>query len=137
MMKSLVYMSSVVTVMTPKELGLIFDVSRERNAKNDITGVLIYSDGSFLQVLEGPVSNVDDIFKSIKADSRNKDVVLMNEEVGLKREFKAWSMCFEGSREMGFNDEFISIKDLKELFENPGNSRAKSMLKSFYDMRMN
>ena len=52
------YVSSATHLMTEDELAAILDVSRERNARDGITGLLLYSDGDFIQVLEGPEAPV-------------------------------------------------------------------------------
>lgn len=52
-MFGLVYVSSAVVPFSKAELLSLLTKSRENNSKVGLTGLLIYKDGSFMQVLEG------------------------------------------------------------------------------------
>ena len=57
-----------------------------------VTGVLCFSEGIFLQVLEGGRSAVDQLYNRIAADPCHTDVELLcYEEIG-ERRFAGWSM---------------------------------------------
>ena len=53
-MYQLVYVSTASRAMSDADLNEILDVSRRKNRERDVTGVLLYLDRGFLQVLEGP-----------------------------------------------------------------------------------
>ncbi|QPH52506.1 BLUF domain-containing protein [Pontivivens ytuae] len=77
------------------------DISVEANAfnsKHHITGMLIFSDGVFVQVLEGSTVEVLSLSARIAADPRNERLrVLWHGNVG-ERRFPEWSMgCFDFS----------------------------------------
>lgn len=50
-MFSLTYVSSVVEPFSERELGELLPKSRENSRRLDITGMLLYKDGNFMQVL--------------------------------------------------------------------------------------
>ncbi|WP_419835757.1 BLUF domain-containing protein [Endozoicomonas atrinae] len=52
-MINLVYVSSASRVMDEHELTALLEQSRDRNLRQNVTGMLIYCDGNFFQVLEG------------------------------------------------------------------------------------
>ena len=52
-MKQIIYISSAAKKMDDDDLLDILKTSRENNKKNDISGMLLYDNGSFIQVLEG------------------------------------------------------------------------------------
>ena len=57
-----------------------------------MTGVLCFSDGLFLQVLEGGRLAVSQLYNRIANDTRHRDVVLLSyEEIG-ERKFAGWAM---------------------------------------------
>jgi hypothetical protein len=49
----LVYVSSAIYIFTQEELLILLDQCVELNKNNGITGMLLYKDGNFMQVLEG------------------------------------------------------------------------------------
>ncbi|HSM42684.1 MAG TPA: BLUF domain-containing protein, partial [Afifellaceae bacterium] len=57
-MYCLVYVSAAHHLMGDDELTEILETSRARNAAAGITGMLLYKDGSFMQLLEGAKTNV-------------------------------------------------------------------------------
>lgn len=82
---------------TTAEIERILDVARRNNHDQGITGALLYSDGCFAQVLEGPLSAVEAIFEKIELDARHRDVAILHFKPLEKRSFGEWSMAFAGS----------------------------------------
>jgi hypothetical protein len=93
-MIQIVYASASVMRLSPAQLTLLLDQSRIRNATYSVTGMLLYHNGSFLQVLEGPEFGVDRIFASIQRDSRHNSIKLLHRQPIVRREFADWSMSF-------------------------------------------
>lgn len=86
------YISAATRFPTARELDDILAVSRERNLADQITGLLLYHDGSFAQILEGPDEAVRNCFKRIKADDRHLSCRLLLEEEITERYFENWSL---------------------------------------------
>lgn len=81
----------------PVALDHILQASRRNNVERGITGALLYSDGWFAQVIEGPQSAVELVFEWIVLDDRHTDIrVLYLKEID-ERSFGSWSMAFAGS----------------------------------------
>lgn len=74
------------------------------NEANGITGMMLFSDGSFLQVLEGEDDQVDALVKKIKKDSRHHSLVQIAEESISERSFGKWSMSFKALSPEEFED---------------------------------
>ena len=96
----LLYVSRMTTECTPSELKGILDISRKNNREMDVTGALCYSAGGFLQCLEGPASAVNEIYRRIVRDRRNKQVTLLSYSPIEKRGFEDWTMAFMRSDDM-------------------------------------
>lgn len=75
------------------ELQVLLDQSRRHNARHGITGVLLYSDGRYVQLLEGPEPAVEDLYARIRRDSRHTRLVTVSTGPG-ERRFPDWSMDF-------------------------------------------
>ena len=68
--------------------------SRIRNQGQSITGVLIFVDGAFLQILEGEKKDVFDLMERIQRDPRHHDIKVFYEEEVDERAFASWSMAY-------------------------------------------
>ena len=93
-MLSLIYVSSAVHPFSDADLMALLKQSREKNARLDITGLLAYQDGSFIQVLEGLDDGVRQLFKTICADNRHRGVIRLVEFDLKQRDFPDWTMAF-------------------------------------------
>ena len=92
MLVRLMYASRAASAITQDELSLILKKSKANNATVGVTGVLCYSTGIFLQVLEGGRMAVSKLYNHIVNDVRHHDVILLGyEEIG-ERSFVGWSM---------------------------------------------
>ena len=70
--------------------------SRTNNARDHITGALLFNAGCFAQVLEGPIENVEAAFERIQQDDRHGDVSLLAFDPIETRSFPNWAMGFVG-----------------------------------------
>ena len=78
------------------DIGRILAVSRRNNARDGITGGLLFSDGCFAQVLEGPLHAVESAFERIQCDERHSDVTVLQSGPIATRDFPEWTMAFAG-----------------------------------------
>jgi hypothetical protein len=96
-MKYLVYISAAEHLMNHDELLEILTVSRKNNEKNLLTGILLYGEGTFIQVLEGDEKALNDTYKNILADLRHKNVIKLMEGEITERQFPEWRMGFKSA----------------------------------------
>jgi hypothetical protein len=92
MLVRLMYASRAAESVTPDELLAILKKSKADNPALGITGVLCFSGGIFLQLLEGGRLQVNRLYNRIVADPRHRDVVLLSYEEIDERSFAGWSM---------------------------------------------
>ena len=131
----LIYISRAYKLLSNTDLLDILELARIRNEKNNVTGMLLYKDLSFIQVLEGPPKGVEKIFSSINRDPRHTRIrVLKNEPIEF-RTFKDWSMGFHNMDKIdldtlpGFTDYLRDSTCIEKLIENP--SAAVKLLTHF------
>lgn len=128
-----VYSSAAQPAFREHEIPAFLDKIRSVNASHNITGMLLYIEGSFFQVLEGESDVVDAVYHKIKTDPRHERLTLIIREPIFERSFGEWTMGFEKlDREeaadmIGENDFFASASCVAEL--TPG--RAKKLLSAF------
>jgi hypothetical protein len=91
----LIYVSSSYNLLSSNELSELLTISVKNNVIRNITGFLIYSNGNFMQVLEGNETDVDYFFKKILHDKRHHDVIIIDRSNIDRRDFESWSMGFK------------------------------------------
>ena len=120
--------------MSDDQLDELLDQARKLNHTRSITGMLLYSDGSFFQVLEGLSEQVEETFHSISADQRHSNIRLLFKEEIPNRSFHDWSMGFqrmspaEISQISGINNVMQGQEPLSKYLES--DSEAGKMLKN-------
>jgi hypothetical protein len=92
----LIYVSTSVRELDAEELRRILDSSVRHNATTKITGMLLYSHGSFMQVLEGTEAAVAEAMLRIEKDPRHHCICILSRSKVPAREFGQWSMGFRG-----------------------------------------
>jgi hypothetical protein len=90
----LVYSSAAVRPLTHEALVDLLEQSRTRNVARRVTGMLLYRDSRFLQLLEGDERVVRDLYARITTDPRHQRVRTVGERRRLLRQFPTWTMAF-------------------------------------------
>jgi len=90
----LTYCSRATHDMSQAELLYLLAQARARNARHGITGLLVYRQREFMQLLEGDRNAIFALYRSICADSRNRRNYLMWDEPITQRAFPDWGMAF-------------------------------------------
>jgi hypothetical protein len=88
------YLSQAKLGLVLADIEAIVDWSRNYNRQHQITGLLLYSDGRFVQVVEGEETAVRALFARIQQDARHQQVVTLSEGPGPQRWFAEWSMAW-------------------------------------------
>jgi hypothetical protein len=124
-MIQLLYVSQQKHDMSDNELLEMLDQARKKNKTLDITGILLYHNGYFMQLLEGPKENVDQLFDVIARDPRHKNVRLIGRYSINDRSFNEWNMGYQKlsesdlRRHEGFSDIFYRDDGKAELLKKP------------------
>jgi hypothetical protein len=76
----------------------ILEKGRASNARNGITGILLFRNGEFLQLLEGDMFNVYFTFKKIRDDERHYKIRILHESPIESRLFSSWTMAYKDEK---------------------------------------
>lgn len=95
LMRRIIYCSQATDDVTPDALIALLEQSRHKNDQLRVTGLLLYSNQSFLQVLEGDNDAVADVYASITRDPRHTNLRLLLDAEIPARLFPDWTMGFE------------------------------------------
>jgi len=122
MYRQLVYVSNSNEFREEKELHELLRVSRQNNAKKGVTGMLLFHDGLFMQILEGDPEVVTAVYEKISQDPRHRSCRVMADLEVDSREFGDWSMGYvktEGTLVQGFSDLMMALeKPLDSVLNN-------------------
>jgi hypothetical protein len=94
-MHHIIYMSTASWSMTEAELEDLLRQARWGNERRDITGVLVYGDGQFMQIMEGEQATLEALYDHIGQDRRHKGLFKLADRAIPARRFAEWSMGFE------------------------------------------
>jgi hypothetical protein len=90
----IVYVSTAQPGLTDKDIESLLNSAQSNNDERFITGYLVHNGPSFMQLLEGPFNEVDEIYARILRDRRHTGVVRITAEWAEHRVFPNWSMNY-------------------------------------------
>ncbi|MGD0987621.1 MAG: BLUF domain-containing protein [Candidatus Sulfotelmatobacter sp.] len=137
---SMVYLSTAVFPFSSQDLIDLLAKSRENNTALGVSGMLLFKENNFLQVLEGERGQVLKLFNKIKKDPRHRRVTTLSQEDIVQRDFPDWSMGFnnlssiDASRPYGFTPFLETSLTVADFAADP--SRAKKLLLLFKEEKL-
>ncbi|NNJ91228.1 MAG: BLUF domain-containing protein [Gammaproteobacteria bacterium] len=136
-MIQLIYVSSAVWLLSEKELIDLLNKARARNISRNVTGMLLYAGGKFLQVLEGNSQDVEETYALIQKDIRHAGLQILNKETISERNFPNWSMGFKYLTEQETKNikGYTDILNIKQNVHKPDiKNVAKHILYKFKEV---
>ena len=128
-LKQVIYVSEKIDTSSDS-LTDIYDISQKNNSEGGISGCLLIGSNSYLQLLEGPDSAVENLYSKIKMDSRHKKVKKLFERNIEEKLFSSWSMKFAP-----FNNIEWGCKEFDAgKFQNISAAAAVKVFKSIKEM---
>ena len=88
----LIYLSRATEKLSLRDTMDLVEQASVKNERAEITGLLCYGGGFFLQVLEGDGDQISQTFCRIARDPRHRDVRLIDFSVVQTRRFDDWSL---------------------------------------------
>ena len=110
----LVFTSVATRKISDEDLKGLLVKSRQYNLALNITGMLLYLDPYFMQILEGDESIIDEKFKKISNDEMHHKVSLIYKQPIKERSFSKWTMGFN---KIGIQ-YFEGAENLIEIYNN-------------------
>lgn len=94
-MHHIIYLSKVSAPLPEEELVRLLEQARANNNRRNITGILVYSDRQFLQLLEGDEADLASLYAKLSQDPRHTGVIKLADKPIGARSFSDWSMAFQ------------------------------------------
>jgi hypothetical protein len=130
---TILYLSTAAVKFTPEMLEDLLQQSRMKNAAHGITGLLLYRDGCFMQLIQGPVEAVRSLYASILRDPRHTEITTLQDERCNRPDFPDWSMGFRDLRSPavrslpGFSEFLDTPLTEEQLGDNASSARRLLM----------
>jgi hypothetical protein len=113
----------------------LLDLARRNNARDGITGVLLYVDESFFQVLEGERTLIEALYAKIERDQRHCEMTKLIEKPIASRTFAGWSMGYAALT----REELAALPGMNDFFKDGSSfdalpqGLARKLLEAFKD----
>ena len=94
------YLSKAIDVFSEHDLDQLLIHCRRNNAAASVTGALLYHNGYFMQLIEGPLGAINSTYNRIQADSRHEVLSILFEDQISARFFPDWTMGYRAEDDM-------------------------------------
>lgn len=127
MLYELVYMSRATKMMGTHDLLELLKESRKANEKYHVTGMLLYKDMSFLQLIEGEKEDLEDLYLNLKKDPRHENLTDLIMRPISSRSFSDWTMGFQNLGDVEINtDELPGFSNFMHVDFDPTEIKEQS-----------
>lgn len=120
MFYQLIYASTASPDTTESDVIAIMQKAYHNNKQRGITGIILYKNGNFMQIIEGEREVVEALYRTISQDPRHMNVMAIMTRSVVEREFSDWSM---GIRDLN-NFDLSILEAYNPVFEYPLNSQT-------------
>ncbi len=107
MLVSVFYVSEITEDVSDLDVQVILGTAQINNRRLDVTGMLVQSDGHFVQLLEGREEAVDALMARIARDRRHRKIRVLLRETIVTRQFSRWAMALR--RRDDVNEELLRL----------------------------
>jgi len=127
MVYQVIYTSSASASLTEDHMRELAQNAADKNIFLGITGILLFFDGSILQVLEGEQAIVETLLETINNDTRHTGMMPLIARQAVDREFSKWSMGFRNVSGQSFENTLFKLSQqslAEQLPKNPSHELA-------------
>lgn len=129
----ILYVSKATEQLDSKTINDIVSAANVYNSRNNISGILMFRAGIFLQLLEGEKSQIEALFAKIEKDPRHSNIVRIFSIEENERLFPIWAMAFHEVSDLDIKmvNEFLSWNKLIAAAKDLDNNLILHMLSRF------
>jgi hypothetical protein len=103
-MHRIIYLSWATIPFTNAQLQRLLTLARKRNRELAVTGILLYGNERFVQVIEGEADTVKELYTHIRRDPRHSNFITFANNPAAQRVFADWTMAFQPVTSQQFDD---------------------------------
>lgn len=127
-MHQLIYGSHAAVPFEAHHLEWLLSQARTFNEAHGITGLLLYGNEQFLQVLEGEQEAVHGLYARIQRDPRHHSIITYADKAIAQRAFADWHMAFQVLPPQQFLQVAGYLLPAEVQFDRPALSSADQQL---------
>jgi hypothetical protein len=129
----LIYTSSAAKDLDDFALREIAQTSIYNNQLIGVTGLLLFHQGSILQILEGDKDSVTSLYETVKQDKRHSGCMLLSTRIAKQREFSDWFMGYKNvSAEDGGSSLFnLTQSNLQTVLPKDPSAEIAALTKTY------
>lgn len=125
------YVSTAERSLSETEIRQILNDSEVNNNKQNITGLLLYSEGNFFQIIEGDQKQIVQLYETIEDDSRHFNVIkLFGKEIN-KESFDGYKSDFISEDARYSSARLQNYEHYLEVLDKPTKNAVANILKAF------
>ncbi|PZX16044.1 FAD-dependent sensor of blue light [Palleronia aestuarii] len=94
MPRQILYTSRAMSNRFDRDIPEILRCSRRNNPELGLTGILVFTGSTFIQILEGSPEHIDPVLDIISGDTRHADIRVLLDRMVEKRACGDWTMGF-------------------------------------------
>lgn len=128
---TIIYASSAIDLFSDKDLDNLLSDAIAFNKRNSITGVLLYSDGNFMQCIEGTESSVLKTYERIISSKRHHNIIELYRGQIEHRSFASWAMGMSKPKKSDFYNLTNAISEVSNTKASSEESPQLHLLNNF------
>lgn len=132
MKSTITYVSTANISLKNSDIKDLMDFVRRRNNELGVTGVLLYSEGNFFQIMEGKKELIQQVFKKILVDARHYDIIKIFEKNSENTSFSKYHSSFAvASEKFNHNSELQRFLEKEKEFNPKRYQNFESLIQQF------
>lgn len=128
---AIVYVSTASTDLSKDEIISILNYSKSWNNEHDVTGLLLFSEGNFFQIIEGEKNTVSELFEDIQSDKRHQNIMQIFGKEIHKEAYDGYASDFVSEEAHYDPNRFQHYLNHIKVLDNSTQKAVENMLKVF------
>lgn len=139
MLSQLVYVSNRKSTSNQQEIDDIVEACKRNNPALGITGVLLYNEDKFIQLVEGDAKTLNALYDKIKADDRHEKCRMISYMPIKEKAFPSWHMATKELASNQLNYKTVITVEDRKFFDSVllgkelEGERVLDLLKKFFN----
>ena len=125
------YVSTASQNLQKQDIDEILRNAEDYNNKEGITGLLLYSEGNFFQIIEGNKNKVRILYDNIQKDDRHKDIIRLFEKPIENESFDGYKSDFISENARYDMSRLKDYQHYIEILDKPTKKAVSNILKAF------
>lgn len=125
------YVSSAASNLTKRQIDDLLRFTEEKNNRNNLSGIFLFSEGNFFQILEGEKEHVQALFKKIESDPRHTDLIIIFQKELAEAKFNRYKSSFVSADTRFSSQDMESYLSQVESFDPPVRTTVRYILQKF------